>query len=474
MSCDVALALRGVSKCYLSYEHPQDRLKQALYPRLRRIFRPVATALGNDVSEHSYYRQYWALRGIDLEVAHGETLGVIGKNGSGKSTLLKILCGTLAPSEGEVASSGRIAALLELGSGFNPEFTGMENIYLNASVLGLSREETEARISDIVRFADIGDFVDQPVKTYSSGMAMRLAFAVIAHVDADILIIDEALAVGDAYFQQKCLRWLRQFRERGTVLFCGHDTGAILSFCHRAVWLDRGSMRMIGKAKDVCEAYNAFVQAETMGLPAEVVRIAKPRPSLAPAHPKGAASSPENSDVEPMPIARRPPPPDWERPVIFDNLEETSSFGSGLAQIVSVRLLSADGAPLSWIEGGEAVKLCAEISINADIDSPIAGFHVKDRLGQPVFGDNTYEIYLRDPLHLEAGTTLTAEFHFQMPWLQTGRYAVTVALASGTIENHIQHHWLHDALFFDVNSPFKNGVMIAIPMTRVSLQTARG
>lgn len=470
MSSDAALALRGVSKAYLRYERPQDRLKQAIYPRLQAMARPFAAALGSELKPRSYFSQFWALRGIDLEVAHGETLGIIGKNGSGKSTLLKILCGTLAPSEGEVTANGRIAALLELGSGFNPEFTGFENIYLNASVLGLSREEIEARLADIVAFADIGDFLRQPVKTYSSGMAMRLAFSVMAHVDADILVIDEALAVGDAYFQQKCLRWLRQFRERGTVLFCGHDTGAILSFCHRAVWLDRGQVRLVGTAKEVCEAYNAFIQAETMGLPEQVVRIAKPRTSLVATGARAAVlAGAEARDGAPA-AAVRPPAPVPDRPVIFDNLAETSSFGSGLAEIETVRMTTADGQPLIWIVGGEDVILTVDIAIRGEVYRPIVGFHVKDRLGQALFGDNSYETYVADPLSLEPGNRLTAQFRFQLPWLQSGRYAVTVAIASGTLENHIQHHWAHDALIFDVHSPYKNGVIVAIPMAGIELK----
>src|SRR5262249_44717092 len=183
------------------------------------------------------------------------------------------VCGTLAPTSGIANVKGRVAALLELGSGFNPEFTGRENIYLNASVLGLRRPEIDAKLSEILEFAEIGDFVDQPIKTYSSGMAMRLAFAVIAHVDADVLIVDEALAVGDAYFQQKCMRWLRRFREAGTVLFCGHDVGAVMTLCDRAIWLEAGCIKAAGSTKDVCEAYSATVYAKSMGLPSRDLHL---------------------------------------------------------------------------------------------------------------------------------------------------------------------------------------------------------
>ena len=192
-----------------------------------------------------YYEEYWALQNVDLEVHRGETLGLIGRNGSGKSTLLQLICGTLSPSLGEVTTHGRVAAMLELGAGFNPEFTGRENVHLAASVLGLSHDEIQDRFEAIAAFAGIGDFMEQPVKIYSSGMYARLAFAVAAHVDADILIVDEILAVGDAAFAQKCMRFIRGFKQNGTLLLASHDVGAVLNLCDRALWLDRGSVRAV-------------------------------------------------------------------------------------------------------------------------------------------------------------------------------------------------------------------------------------
>ncbi len=203
MSSDqVAIQISKLSKCYEIYDAPRDRLKQFILPVLQRK---------TGRSPKRYFREFWALRDVSFDVMKGETIGVIGRNGCGKSTLLQMICGTLSPTEGSIRTQGRIAALLELGSGFNPEFTGRENVYLNAAVLGLTRSEIEARFDAITAFAEIGEFIEQPVKTYSSGMMVRLAFAVIAHVDADILIVDEALAVGDAFFTQKCMRFLRQF-----------------------------------------------------------------------------------------------------------------------------------------------------------------------------------------------------------------------------------------------------------------------
>jgi lipopolysaccharide transport system ATP-binding protein len=470
MSSDLAISASGLSKAYLIYPQPTDRLLQSIVPRLQRVARPVAGRLGIKIAEKAYFSPHWALEALDFSVARGETLGIIGRNGSGKSTLLQLVCGTLTPTSGEVKIRGRVAALLELGSGFNPEYTGRENVFLNASVLGLTQDEILARIDDILAFADIGDFVNQPVKTYSSGMAMRLAFAVIAHVDADILIIDEALAVGDAYFQQKCLRWLKQFRESGTVLFCGHDAGAILSLCQRALWLDKGHLQMEGSAKDVCEAYAAAIQTQAMGLPERVVRVARPRPSLVATD--NNSKSP-TAPIEQAEVAKRalPPPPQTE-PAIFDFREESTSFGSGQAEIIEAKMTAADGANLSWIEGGEPIAITVRVRMKADMESPIVGFHIKDRLGQALCGDNTFLAYAAEGLAFKSGQEAVARFVFDLPFLASGRYSLTVAIASGTLETHVQHHWLHDALMFDVHSPFRNGVMVAVPMREIVLKVA--
>lgn len=202
---DVAIRVNGVNKCYQIYDKPQDRLRQSIYPRLQRLFdRPV----------RQYAQEFWALRQISVDVRKGDAIAIIGRNGSGKSTLLQLLCGTLVPTSGTVETNGRVAGLLELGAGFNPDFSGRENVYMNGLILGLSKKEIDHRFNDIAAFADIGAFIEQPVKFYSSGMHVRLAFAVIAHVDADILLIDEALAVGDAVFTQKCMRFIRDFQQK--------------------------------------------------------------------------------------------------------------------------------------------------------------------------------------------------------------------------------------------------------------------
>ena len=228
----------NLGKCYQIYDNPKARLKQALWR-----------------GRKQYYKEFWALRNINFTVERGESLGIIGRNGSGKSTLLQLICGTLSPTEGKVHSQGRIAALLELGSGFNPEFTGIENIYLNASMLGLSQNETDERLDNILGFADIGDFIHQPVKTYSSGMAVRLAFAVMAHINAEILIIDEALSVGDAFFTQKCMRFINRFREDNCLLFVSHDPGSVSALCSKSIILKKGHLSAIGESKNILNIY---------------------------------------------------------------------------------------------------------------------------------------------------------------------------------------------------------------------------
>lgn len=246
-SNDIAISVKNLGKCFQIYESPRDRLKQFVLPRIRRF-------AGKPPKQ--YYREFWALKDVSFEIKKGETVGIVGRNGSGKSTLLQIICGTLTPTSGSVETRGRVAALLELGSGFNPEFTGRENVYMNAAVLGLSKEEIDQRFDEIIAFADIGDFIEQPVRTYSSGMSVRLAFSVAIHVDPDILIVDEALAVGDVAFQIKCLAKMEQIRLSGTtVLFVSHSLEQVKRFCDVAVWIDHGKVRQKGESNYVTDQF---------------------------------------------------------------------------------------------------------------------------------------------------------------------------------------------------------------------------
>jgi len=449
MSSEIAIKVENLSKCYQIYDQPRDRLKQFLLPRLRRLA---------GLPPKQYYREFWALKDVLFEVKKGETVGIIGRNGSGKSTLLQMICGTLSPTTGTIITNGRIAALLELGSGFNPEFTGRENVYMNASVLGLSKDEIDARFDDIAAFADIGEFIEQPVKTYSSGMMVRLAFAVIAHVDADILVIDEALAVGDAFFTQKCMRFLRNFMKTGTVLFVSHDTGSVKNMCSHAVWLEKGQVLQAGSPKDVCELYlEAFYEAQQGKSSTTKLRaFKKPDDSLPLKDQRLEFINNSNlrNDLQ-----------------IFKFDPDAASFGKGGAQIHDVRLLDENEHPLAWIVGGEKVTLRVIVHAYQDLDSPIIGFFVKDRLGQALFGDNTFLSYRERAVHCRKGDVLQADFVFYMPLLPSGEYSITIAIANGTQEIHEQHHWIHDAVLFKSESSSVASGLIGIPMLQVKLQT---
>lgn len=253
MSSEIAIKVEGLSKCFEIYEQPRDRLKQFVLPHLYR-------SLG--IPAKKYFREFWALRNIDFEIKKGETVGIVGRNGSGKSTLLQIICGTLSPSSGTISANGRIAALLELGSGFNPEFTGRENVYLNGAVLGLTRGEIDARFDAITAFADIGSFIDQPVKAYSSGMVVRLAFAVAINVDPQILVVDEALSVGDELFQRKCFSKIEAIRSAGaTILFVSHSGGTVVELCDRAILLDSGERLATDSPKKIVGRYQKLLYA---------------------------------------------------------------------------------------------------------------------------------------------------------------------------------------------------------------------
>lgn len=456
-SNEVVVRVQGLSKCYQIYDTPRDRLKQFVIPKLCRAFPPLRKVFSTPHSPlPTFHKEFWALKDVSFEIKKGETVGIIGRNGSGKSTLLQIICGTLTPTGGIVETNGRVAALLELGSGFNPEFTGRENVYLNASVLGLSRERTEVRFADIEAFADIGDFIDQPVKTYSSGMMVRLAFAVIAHVDADILVIDEALAVGDAFFTQKCMRFLHGFMKVGTVLFVSHDAGAVKNLCNQALWLEKGQVLQQGSPKDVCELYlQAFYEAEQGKSTTTRLKTIKNSDGTRPIKDQRLEfinASNLRNDLQ-----------------IFAFDPEAASFGQGGAQITQVQFLDHEVAPLSWIVGGEVVCLRVTALAMELLSAPIIGFTIKDRLGQALFGDNTYLSHRDIPLGCEAGQEINAEFIFMIPILPAGDYSVSVAIANGTQEQHIQHHWVHDALFFKSVSTSVSTGLIGIPMQAINI-----
>ncbi len=423
-SSEYAIEVNGLSKCYQIYDKPSDRLKQMLMR-----------------GRKQYYKEFWALKDVSFKIKKGETVGIIGRNGSGKSTLLQMICGTLNPTGGEVKVNGRVAALLELGAGFNPEFSGVENVYMAASLYGLSKEEVDLRFDAIATFADIGDHIHQSVKTYSSGMYVRLAFAVIAHVDADILVVDEALAVGDAVFTQKCMRFIRKFKENGTLLFVSHDMGSVLNLCEQAVWLHTGQTRQIGSAKDISEAYLQYTLQEVYGQDAQLQAIVQKT--------NHASTAKQSVPVE------HPPALDYQTQfTVHNNLSEANGWKSGAGEIVSVSLavLEDNADDGDALRGGEVVKMTVAALAHEDMVRPILGFILRDRLGQDLLGENTLPFTNQQALPVQAGECFTAEFTFRLPMLPNGDYSVMTSLADGDLYNHVQHHWLHDSLLLHVVS----------------------
>lgn len=448
---EIAVSVRNLGKSYRLWNNPQDRLKQPL----RSIFTRWLP-----IPHKQYFNEFWALRDINFDVKKGETLGIIGRNGSGKSTLLQILCGTLAPTCGSYETRGRIAALLELGSGFNPEFSGRDNVYMNASILGLTKEEIDERYESIVEFADIGQFIDQPVKTYSSGMYVRLAFAVAISFDPDILVVDEALAVGDAFFVQKGMRWMRKFKESGTLLFVSHDTGAVVNLCNHAIMLDKGSIKAVGSPKDISEFYleNLYNTTQETNATREVVQSNFCREEKSPCdlddRIKKINASQHANDIQ-----------------IFNFDPAAHSFGAGGALVINVFLEDPlTSKKIAHVLGGQKVTLTIHVKTLLEIVNPIIGFTVKDRLGQPVFVDNTFMTYSGSNLTVQENEIIEGSFTFRMPILPCGMYSISPAVAEGTQEHHVQHHWLHDALMFQVESSHVCYGLIGLPMEQIRMK----
>jgi lipopolysaccharide transport system ATP-binding protein len=367
-----AIVVSEVGKAYRIYDRPEDRLKQALFRRRR------------------YYRDFWALRGVSITIERGDAVGIVGRNGSGKSTLLQIIAGTMAPTEGEVRIDGRISALLELGSGFNPDFTGRENVYLNGAILGISRAEMERRFDDIAAFADIGPFIDQPVKTYSSGMHARLAFSVAISVDPDILIVDEILSVGDMGFQQKCLARMRRLRENGlTMLFVSHVPDAVRSVCNRALLLGEGRAIYSGSADQAVNLYLSHVREQTN---------------------REALAAP--GDGTPVAFRRQ--------------LNGQTRYGSGQVQIEHVELLDRDGAPCRAYRFRDEIVLEATLRSYVEADNVSVSFLVRDMTGVDLMGTTTFDERVTIP-RLQPGETARVRFRFQNH-LRLGNFGVCLAI----------------------------------------------
>jgi lipopolysaccharide transport system ATP-binding protein len=338
MSYETAIRVVNLSKQYQIYPNPQDRLKQFVFPKLQRLGRKTP---------HNYFREFWAIRDISFEVKRGEAVGVIGRNGSGKSTLLQCITGTLAPTSGTVETRGRIAALLELGSGFNPDFTGRENVYLNGALLGLSKTQIDNKFEAIASFADIGVHLDQPVKTYSSGMMLRLAFAVQIQVEPDILIIDEALAVGDALFQKRCFQRIEKLRGEGTtLLFVSHDQESVRTLTNRAVLLTKGQVTSYGTSSNVVLEYRKQLHDDESAYFSAVAN----RLSLKADHHDSSKPPSTTSDTAVTPSAK-------QSVDIAVTRSDRLSFGDGDAKIMKVEVLNADSEPVSVFYPGDIIKI---------------------------------------------------------------------------------------------------------------------
>jgi lipopolysaccharide transport system ATP-binding protein len=438
-----AISVRGVGKSFLMYDKPSHRLWQMLFGQRK-----------------SFYREHVALADISFDVPPGQTLGLVGRNGAGKSTLLSMLCGTLTPTSGTLQISGRVAALLELGAGFNPELSGRENIDLCAQIYGLTEEEIENRRDDIIKFADIGEYIDRPVKTYSSGMFTRLGFSVVAHVDADILIVDEALAVGDAYFVQKCMRFLHGFRAAGgTLIFVSHDMGSVTALCDRVIWLRDGGVCMDGSPKQVAAAYLANLYDMD-----------------------GASAGEERSSglSESLLVDFHDARAQWLNQTTLRNdlqifpFSTAHDFGAGGVRFEGGALMDEEGRPLSWTVGGELVTLRLLVSASVAVSSLLIGFVVKDAKGQPLFGDNTHLSYLDKPIQAKPGDQFEASFTFRMPILPAGDYAVSVAVSDGVQQDHVMHQWIHDAMILHSRSTSVAAGLVGLHMKDIKLQLATG
>lgn len=411
---DMVIQVKSVGKLYRIYDKPQDRLKDMIFWRFGRRY-------GHD---------FWALRNIDFSVRRGEMVGVIGRNGSGKSTLLQIVSGTLSPTEGEVMTRGRVAALLELGSGFNPEFTGRENVFLNGSILGLSREEMDARFDEIAAFADIGEFIDQPVKTYSSGMFVRLAFAVQTSVDPDILIVDEALAVGDVFFRQKCFQHIENLRKRGVaILFVSHAMMDVEQLCDRAILLEKGELLFEGHPSEVVRWYY-FQNQLAHNVQDMSARLSEPL------YVAGAQLTQLNA---------------WPAADAFLNIAEVTQVSSGVARLTAMAVCDLKNRPCSIFQQGERARFYVEFELLAGCGPPIGGIVLHNDKGVIVHGKNTLQYDLAVPDAVGAGMRVRFQYEIELR-LAPGEYTVQTGLSTMEPDDYARRGQLpHDELYAQIS-----------------------
>lgn len=395
----LAVEFSNVSKSYSIYATPGDRLKE------------LAT-----LNKRRFHSDYWALRDVSFGVKRGETFCIIGENGCGKSTLLQICAGILQPTSGAAAVNGRVAALLELGAGFNPEFSGRDNVYLNGAILGLSNKEMDRRFPEIEGFAEIGDFINQPVKTYSSGMVVRLAFAVAIHLDPEILLVDEALSVGDVYFRQRCMRKVHELRSRGiTILFVSHSTGDVKALGDRAMWLDHGRVMALGQTDIVVSQYLAAMAAK------------------------------DRKYLEHEPLAHEPRSIQTPAEIIEEIPNIDHRFGDGRAEVIGIGIYDAKGHKLSTLEPRTTIVVRISVRARAPLDRPIIGFMFRNHLGVDFAGTNTArEGYILPPL--AADEACTVDFYLDLPALYASTFSFSPAVADGTLDHYSMCDWIDNAV----------------------------
>jgi lipopolysaccharide transport system ATP-binding protein len=461
MSSNIAIKVEGLSKCYQIYDKPSDRLRQFILPQLQSILTK---------QPRKYYREFWALKDVSFEVKSGETVGIIGRNGSGKSTLLQIITGTLAQTTGSVTTHGRIAALLELGSGFNPEFTGRENVYLNGALLGMSMSQVNDKIDAIAAFADIGEYLDQPVKTYSSGMLVRLAFAVQVQVEPEILIVDEALAVGDALFQKRCFQRIEKLVSSGTtVLFVSHDEESVRTLTSRALLLDKGQAVEWGLSSEVVLKYRkllhlqeaAYYSALTRGMVERARQDRLKQSSTLDVPSTAMDSSLTDSSANTINAVVR---------------SDKLSFGDGEVRIVNVQTLDSNGNPCSMYYTGDRLRIQVTCESFAKINKLNVGIRLRNKEGVKMYswGTLNQDMAIRagnrsEPIFWEKefGIGDTIDVFLECPCdLGENLYEVQAAVSVEETMNYLSQrmlHWVDEAAFFQVsmrrNEYFFGGVV---------------
>lgn len=396
-----AIAFEEVSKTYAIYDSPGDRLKELL-----------------TLNRRKRHRDFWALHDVSFSIRKGETFCIVGENGSGKSTLLQLVAGIMQPTAGDVQVNGRVSALLELGSGFNPEFSGRDNVYLNGAILGFSAKQIDERYRAIEEFAEIGEFINQPVKTYSSGMVVRLAFAVAIHVDPEILLVDEALAVGDIYFRQRCLRKVHELRARGiTILFVSHAVGDVKAIGDRTLWLERGRVKELGETDRVISKYlAAMTQKDTAFLGLHEQR--------AEGRELGPGTAPEIADRIP-------------------NIDHR--YGDGRAEIIGIAVLDGRGQPARLLEPNSRILVRISARAKQDLARPNVGFMLRNHLGMDFAGTNTTREGFPLP-PMRAGEIYTVDFRIELPCLYPGSFSFSPAVADGPLEGYAMCDWIDNAV----------------------------